>query len=280
MNCPLLYNDRPEEEQNFIKEVCNYILDKTIYIQESSNDFAGIFVEGRNREINTLEDWAAIWSFNKFSLKNYPVFCFVNNKNNFLNNDLEYIKHNRINIIEIPPINSLEEYSKFCIEKLYYLLPAEIENVLTIQPDGMLLKSGWEDWITDNNFDLIGAHWRHTTGLSCKDGLGELSWVFKYPPIYGCNLGFSFRKASKMREISETFKRYPLRQWADNNCPEDVFFSYFGFGTKICKLPTLKECDIWCKDPLTLDIWNDKENLPFGHHFIKTKSEFPKCDHG
>ena len=270
----LLYSFRNLKDQNFIINVCKTILSLQIYEKPNDDSFCAIMVEGRLRKLDTLEYLTSIWSFKTFSKFNYPVFVFCNTNIDCLGGDWTWIKENRIELIQIEPLNSLEEYTKFCIEKLYYLIPTHIDNIITIQPDGMLLKEGFEDWIINNEFDLIGSHWSHKTSLTSN------GYHFPYPMVQGCNLGFSFRKAAKMREISNIFKEMKnLRQFGDTNCPEDVFYSYLGYGSKICKLPTLKECDVWAKDPLTIDIWNDKKNLPFGFHCFRAYPEFPVCNH-
>ena len=140
----------------------------------------------------------------------------------------------------------------------------------------MLLRPGFEDWLINNDFGLIGSHWKHKTSLSVHDGNQKLSVPF--PPVYGCNLGFSFRKAAKMRQISNLFSRFDLRQVGDSNCPEDAFYSFLGYGSHICKLPTLNECDIWAQDPLTRESWENK-TYGFGFHYFREKSEFPPCNH-
>jgi hypothetical protein len=155
------------------------------------------------------------------------------------------------------------------------MLPASAERIITLQPDGMLLKSGWEDWITTKKFDWVGAHWQHFAQIEIF--LND-SWLLGVDFSKTCvgNGGFSFRVASKMRKVSEEFNFERLREFGreDNRIPmEDLFFTYFGFNSKIISPPTLEECNIWSRDPLTLKIWRDKDNLPFGFHFFKTISK-------
>lgn len=291
----LLYKNRDIETQDFIKEVCGYILSQPLEYQENSDDFCAVFVEGRNREINTLEDLTSIYSFKKFSKYNYPVYCFVNNINNFYNDNpkksFEYkvdlnklLNQCRINVIKIPSLNSLEEYSKFCIEKLYFMLPSWAERVITLQPDAMLLKPGWEDFILENDFDWISPHWKHYARIQLGGRLDDSKrWDdFNSNSVCIGGGGFSFRKASKMRLISNSFNGLKLREYGrnDDRPPmEDLFFTFFGFNWKELKLPTLKQCDQFAIDPLTKERWNNKETLPFGFHYFKPVSEFPPCNH-
>ncbi len=275
----LLYNQKPIEDKFLIYHIGTPIINAELDIENKtkSDEFCGVFVEGRNREVNCFEDFMTLKSFKLYSEYNYPIFVFLNNSKNFLNNNHWLINKWRINVIKIPEITNLQDFSRFCIQQLFFKIPNYIENVLTLQPDGLLLKSGWEKYIKDNNFDLIGAHWQHRTTLEVKTNNGWQRMLFN--PVYGCNCGFSFRKAPKMRLISTKFNNYTLRQINDDNLSEDSYFSYLGFGSGLCKLPTLKECDQFSKDPITLDIYNDKNNLPFGGHYFKLKSEFPPCNH-
>jgi hypothetical protein len=282
----LLYSNRSPEDQEFIKRVCYDIINTQIEGKEDSDEFVGIFVDGRNREINTLEDMACLHSFKCFSKHNYPIFCFVNNKNNFL----EEIASQgwtpslwRINIIEIPQINSLEEYTEFCINKLYFLLPDYVEKVLTLQPDGMLLQAGWEEFINSSECDWLSSHWRHYAQIDWK--VDDKWCIFTKKTPIG-NGGFSFRKKSAMLELSKAFgsSLQSLREYGrdDNRIPmEDLFYCGIMNTFPCFKMPTLKQCDLFSCDPLTPKIYNSP-NKPFGFHFFKNLAEpdWPECSHG
>lgn len=267
-----LYENRSDQDKAFIQLVCNDILTVANTPKEKSDDFCAVFVEGRNRTINCLEDAAAIHSFKVYSEYDYPVFAFVHNPKDFLNNtDLE---SKRITIIEIPEINSLESYSDFCINWLYFNLPrSNIENIITLQPDGMLLRAGYEDWLKEKEFSLIGARWRHSTSLEFICGRMKDYEPCNFPPTNMANLGFSFRKASLMRDVASIYKGVKFRQRGDFNCPEDAYFSYLFYGYPLAKKPTNEEADQFSVDPLTLDKWLDKKNLSFGFHYFKSLND-------
>ena len=108
----LLYQNRGSEDQAFIKFVCEDILSQVCKNKAKNNSFAGIFVDGRNREINSLEDFACFHSFYTYSEYAYPIFVFVKNTKNFLNNNLELIDKYNIQISEISALDSLEKYEK------------------------------------------------------------------------------------------------------------------------------------------------------------------------
>ena len=78
---------------------------------------------------------------------NYPIYCFLTNPKFFTEWDQEILKKWRIKIIQIPPISSLDDYSKFWIHRLVNLLPPEVENIIGISPDSFLLKSGIEKYV-------------------------------------------------------------------------------------------------------------------------------------
>lgn len=281
----LLYENRTGQDKNFIQEVCHNILSKPLIEKEHSNLFNGIFVEGRNRRC-CYEDLAAITSFKLYSKYNYPIFCFLSNKNFFAEVNQQTLNDFRIKIIEIPEINSLEEYTKFCVKKLYFTLPDNVENIVTLQPDGMLLKEGWENFIITSGVDWLSPHWRHFASIEISNSQTGWQWYEQImsPTMIG-NGGFSFRKVSKMKNISSIFGLNDLESQRekgryDNRIPmEDLFFCYWGFGCGIMKLPTLRQCDRWACDPLTPKIYSN--NKPFGFHFFKDLSEpdWPECNH-
>lgn len=276
-NFPMLYSSRPSSDRTFIQKVCNDILSHTEVEKPHSDKYCFIYIEGRDREINCLEDVAAFKSTKVFSEYNYPIFLFCKNTSNLLG-DPSLLKKWRINIIPVEGIDSHQKYSDYCIKEMFYKIPYEIENIVTFQPDGMFINSGWEEWLEKENIDLIGSHWRHLAAIQVKDKDNWLS--VSYNSVYGCNMGFSFRKASKIREISRFFGQYTQREAGapnDKVPPEDLFYSFWGYGSKICKMPTLNQCDKWAIDPMDEDLY--KEKTSFGFHFLKAKSEWPRCNH-
>ena len=269
-----LYESRPEEDKVLIRDVCNYILNQPLKQKPPSNDFAAIYVDGRDRDFKTREDYACIYSFKTFSKFDYPVFIFTQFPERW-----EWQGFTRVFINKTEPINSLEEYSEFC-KKLYFLLPSYIENVITIQPDGMLLKHGYEEFIQSQNVDWLSSHWKHFARVEIKLDFDNIALTS--PTAVG-NGGFSYRKVSKMREISSRFGGLSLKECGrDDNRPpmEDLFYCAFMNSFSQYKMPSLEQCCQFSVDPLDRNIFNlflsGKRNL-FGFHFIKHQSEFPYC---
>jgi hypothetical protein len=161
------------------------------------------------------------------------------------------------------------------------MLPRYVEKVLTLQPDGMLLRAGWEDYINNSDCDWLSSHWRHMAGIDIFD---EPSWMgFKWRTAVG-NGGFSFRKASIIRQLTRDYGHLTFREAGrtDGRQPmEDLFYCFTGSLGKHMKMPTLKQCDEFSCDPLTPKIY-DSPNKPFGFHYFKNLSEpdWPECNHG
>lgn len=264
----LFYKERSQADQNFIRLVCNDIFSQPLQDKPYNEDFAFVFVDGRpDMNFDTLEHHTMFHSCRLFSQFRYPIFCFVNNIENLykfislLDFDLK--------IIPIDPINSLEEYTNFCVKKLYNLIPDNIKHVITMQSDGFLLKNEWETYILENNWDYISSPWRHTPSI---EEFRNNSWQpFFYPVIVG-NGGFSCRRLSLCKLYSKYFKDRLLREkFAANNKipPEDLFYSVlFNHNLQDAKIPTPTQAEIFSIDPLTPKIYNSN-NKPFGFHYFK-----------
>lgn len=238
-----------------------------------SDDFCGIYYEGRNRQINSIEDFAVIKSFKLYSEYNYPMLVFCNNDSNFLGGKIDTIT-NRITIIKVPEANTHDEYSQFFIRDLFNLIPDRYENLLFHHPDGFLIKSGWERYVTGGKFDYIGSPWLHSPSI---DAVVNGEWMdIKLPPVTVGNGGFSFRKRSSCLNISIMYSNYRLRErFRDDNRPppEDLFYSFFlnGNGYKVANIAEAKNFSI---DPITLEEYNRK--ISFGFHCPKHINEWKR----
>ena len=277
-----LHSTRSAEDQDVIIKVCSSILFKSVEENKpKNNEWVAIYIDGRNREINDVESVCAIKSFKIHSKYDAPVYCFINNDKDFFGYTYDLMEKWNLRVIRIPEINSLEEYSKFWIKDIFDYLPPELEHIITLQPDAMLLKSGFEDFILNSGRDWLSPHWKHYARIEANlHGKWDSGYNLK-PTCIG-NGGFSYRKVSKIKQISSLFKDYVFREYGrnDDRAPmEDLFFTFLGTNAG-WNMPTLRQCDEFAVDPLTLDIWNDKVNLPYGFHYFRSKSEFPPCNHG
>jgi hypothetical protein len=113
--------------------------------------------------------------------------------------------------VEIPSINSLEEFSEFCVKDLYKYI--DTDYVLLVQYDGFILNVGsWEDEFL--NYDYIGAPWLVAV-WSVRD--------FNFPEstlgtkIVG-NGGFSIRSKKFLETTSRLAKEGVFKKYH----PEDV----------------------------------------------------------
>lgn len=250
------------EDQSLLGKICFDILNANVIHKQESNKYCAIFVEGRDREINSYEDFACFKSFYTYSAYKYPIYALVKNKKNFLF-DSDLINVFNIKIIEINSLNSLDKYSDFCINELYHLIPDHI-GALTIQPDGFLIKFGWEQFIEQNNIDFIGAHWAHCPAVETKI---DDRWINTFNShIFGCNGGFSYRNLAKTKKISLLYRGFEHRESGTENKrpPEDLFFSYFGFLSGIFNPISLELCCKFAKDPINYNQYIDR--VSFGFH--------------
>lgn len=267
-----LFDQWSVNDQIVMGRICFDVLTTPLGKKEESDNFCGVFVEGRDRVINSYEEYAAFKSFKLFSKKNYPIFAYINKYSIDTFLDPETISEYRIKVIPIEPLNSLHEYSRYWIEKIVYDNP--VSSALCFQADGFLMKSGWEDFVKD--IDFIGAHWRHFAAIDVK-GTNAFSWI---PATPFCNGGFSFRRLDKFQYLSSHFKELEMAERGHPQQlppPEDLFWSYFGFGLKIFDSISLKQCDLFCTDPCTLEDYISKKS--FGFHRPVFKSEWLECNH-
>jgi hypothetical protein len=282
MNLPLLYSNRSQEDQEFIKMVCNDILYQECIDKPYDDSFAFLFTDGRNRTVNCLEDFAMIKSTKIYSKFNYPVFCFLANPEGFLegcsDDTYKLLRDWRIKVIKINPINSLEEYSHFMKNEVFFKIPKQFENIITISPDSGLIKSGWEEFLIQGNWSFIGAPFLHRPAIEYNHyefdsdyRLQNRGWKDLFGSVYGFNGGFSYRRASFCRMASELCKNLELREkFAENNKkpPEDLMYSII--ANKFTKFPTVEEAKKWAVDPMD---YEDFENrCSFGFHYFSARN--------
>jgi len=280
-----LYKDKERQDFELVQEVCHSVLSQKIEENKPfNNEWGAIYVEGRDRRVGDIESYCALKSFKLFSKYNAPIYCFLHNDKDFFGHEYGLIDKWNIKIIKIPLLDSLEEYSEFCIRELYFMLPGELRYAITLQADGMLLKPGFEDFVLNNKLDWVSPHWKHQARVEITVNENWIPGdVFGFTPTAIGNGGFSFRNVSKIQDVSRQYNYLKLREFGrgDNRPPmEDLFFTYFGFNDGIMKKPTLKQCDEFAVDPLTRDIWEDKSKWPFGFHYFRAQPEFPPCNHG
>lgn len=267
----LLYKNRSVQDKYLIYKLYADIIYEKDISKPESDDFAFVFCDGRpDVEINKIEHFTCFKACYSYSKYKYPIYCFVANTDNFLNNDEWLINHYRINIIKIDPITSHKGFSDFCIKEIYFRLPVSAENTFLVSADSWPLKEGFEKFVIDNELDMIGPILKHLPALDVLTPQGWAPMIFNVP--IGINGGWSFRKASKMRLISTKFERYKFKERFSpdfERVNEDLYYFYLGVGSGIIKCPTLEKCNQFGIDPLTNIVYDDKDKLPFGYHYIK-----------
>jgi hypothetical protein len=259
---------RSAEDEDFAGEVCFDVLNIPLEQKPDSDEFCGIYFEGRGREINCIEDFAVVHSFKVFSKYNYPIFIFSPNSENLLNNEEKY-KNCNIRHVKIPECNSHEAYSEFMIREIWNYLPLKYEDLLFFHPDGFLIKKGWDDFLLKKNWVYCGSPWLHTPAIEYLDKNGN--WRDFLGPVRLGNGGFSYRKASFCRAATYYYGDFILREkFAPNNKkpPEDLFYSVIANNLTI-NVPTVEEANQFCCDPLTPEKY--KSGNYFGFHYFSNK---------
>lgn len=264
--------NRTQQDFELLGKICYDTLIQDIDIKQQSDEFCGIYFEGRDREINFLEDFAVIHSFKLFSEYNYPIFIFSPNSNNILNNDPRY-KNARIEHVKIPIHDSHDKYSRFMLEDLWRYLPKQFENLLFFHPDGFLIKKGWEQFVIDNKLKYVGSAWCHTPSIEVyKDN----QWCdLGFPKIHCGNGGFSFRSRSSCEKISSIYSKYILREAGSHGTrvPEDLFYSHLINGIE-GQVANLSQCMKFSLDPIVFNEYNNK--LSYGFHYPKKINEYQR----
>ena len=124
-----LNKNRNKDDLEVLGKICFDTITSPYVSKPNSDEFCGIYIESRNRELTCIEDLAAIKSFKIFSEHNYPVLVFCNNFSNFLGNHKD-VKDWRIQFIKINECQSHDDYSLFMIKQLFKIIPKEYENII------------------------------------------------------------------------------------------------------------------------------------------------------
>lgn len=266
-----LTKNKSFDDFSLFAKICFDTLIEDITPKIKSELFCGIYIDGRNREINSVEDFAALHSFKTFSEYDYPYLVLSPNSNNLFNNDSKY---KQIHHIEIPECNSHESYSQFVIKNIWNFIPKHFKRLLFVQSDGFLIKRGWEQYVLDTKVDYIGSAWCHGPGIDC---LFQNKWVaINYPKIQCGNGGFSYRNRDICERISNTFSSLILKEHGCENekpPPEDLFYSHLMNGWENGGIvASVEQCMKFSFDPITLKEYNNKYS--FGFHYPKKVNQF------
>lgn len=250
------------------------ILNEPLIEKAYSEDFCGVFVDGTSKLKFENVDFS-FHSFRIYSQYAYPIFLFISysNSEDEICKLIEKYKH--LNIILIPPLKTSFEYNYWMFNSCFQLVPSKFSKVYTFQEDGCLIKSGWEDFVTKGDYDMIGAPWKKDIQVLTKKGyLG---------PLRLCNGGVSYRKREKMIECSNLVQKEGGQldffcgicidgQIRQNNgwLAEDAMFSSIGWGYDIFKPVGLLEAMEFSLEPITFSLYNSKADplRPFNFHKI------------
>lgn len=243
---------------------------KEEYIPKAkSNEFSSLFVHS-GCPFTLKENLFTFHAFRRFSDKNYPIYLFITGEDKG-ELDLLLERIDNIHVAIIPKLKNAFEYNNWMLYSLYSLLPENVENLLTMQNDGSLIKSGWEEYCI--NFDYLGSNWDKSVNLLQN----------YYPNInrtYIGNGGFSFRKASKIKEVLKAIKKAGGKNFIHgqtiddevayfgNDFAEDAVLSVLGFGLGIFNPVTVEQARKFSHEPIEFSLYMDKNNTerPMGFH--------------
>jgi hypothetical protein len=163
--------------------------------------------------------------------------------------DIEEILRRYDNIIAMPikPLESVIHYDLFVFRELFERI--RHNNILTIQWDAWPINPGWEAFIENNQLDYVGAVWQNMA-----DGGVILKNHEKYNIQFTSKIGndaFSFRRRDLCLKVMDSVDGDDVN-WRYNgfSLPEDVFFSYFGFGLEIFRPCSVELANQWALQPM------------------------------
>lgn len=216
----------------------------------TSDEFCGLYFHGHARPFTLAEHDIPIRTFRYFSQYSYPIYLFYNEA---AGGEIEELLRRYDNIVVVPikVMRSIRDYDVFVIYEMFEKI--SINNTLTFHWDGYLLNPGWEAYVLEHDFDYIGAPWCRHAG---EDGNLYLPGQETRHPIRRRtavgNGGFCFRKRDKCREVAAVVDRRALNWRYSNglNLPDDVFFSYFGFGLEIFRPYDVSLAYRWALEPM------------------------------
>lgn len=230
--------------------------------KEKSNDFCGFYFHGRATPFTLEEHDIPIRTFKYFSRFSYPLYLFYNQSSG---GEIDEVlrRYDNIIIVPIEPMRSIRDYDDFVINQMFYY--TGINKTLTFHSDGFLINPGWEEFVNTNDFDYIGAPWCNHAG---NDGMlfktdCDQFYNINHLTAIG-NGGFCFRKRDKCLQVMDAVNREHLNwEYVDGHLPDDVFFSYFGFGLGIFNSYDIDLAFKWAGEPIRS--WNT-----FGFHRTQT----------
>jgi len=232
-----------------ILEDSPYLPEGYVYDRDNKEvdlEFAGLFVHGGHKPFLYSEHCYPFEAFRAFSKKRYPIILFYSDASDQDDDSALreiVVRFAPVHVIPIPQIKTLTDYSRFMIREAFQKIDSKFEKILNFQKDGYLLKPGWEDFVNEHDFDYVGAPWLFE--LKKQWANYDNGPICKCPKKYNIpediqirigNGGFSYRKRSKMLEVSNLVSDEDCNWVYDGeSLPEDTFYSYFGFGTGIFK---------------------------------------------
>ncbi len=208
----------------------------------------GIYIHGWDKPFLLKDNLTPLTSFWELSEQKHTLYLFF-----AVDGEIEEAVDLFPSIIpiKIDKMRSIADYDEFMMRKCFHLIREE--NTLTMHQDGWLLRPGWEEFAKD--WDYLGASWhRHIPDfdLHYKAHFSLFSgWENVHTTTTVGNGGFCWRKRSKMLEVERSVDwstRTPGR------LPDDVFYSFWGFGQNIFRPVPLEVAEEWSQEPLVTKV--------------------------
>lgn len=255
------------------KELLNLIKQDVLAVpwekKPISHEFAGVYLHS-NSPFKIEDHEASFHSFRVFSRYHYPLILFISPES--YNSDVEkLVAKYDITVQYIRTLTSIIDFNYFSIYELPYLIPEQYEHLVYFQFDGFLIKNGWEERTC--GFDWLGAKW--------KNPVQVIENTFNFNSVQVGNGGCNYRRRSKMLEVLDLVKTHggqdrivkgiKIGDKVVNMGPflaEDLFFCYFGFGSKIFTEVPNDYIDYFALEPITWAQYNQNPKPCYFFHRI------------
>lgn len=255
--------------------IADFVNNQKDILSKSTNDeFCVTFVEGRDRVFGSYEELACLLSTKLHSKFNYKTYCFIykdriNDFISFFDSFLPHaIKRLNINIVPIELIDNREKLSDFMINKMVFLLGEEHKYYLNVQPDGFLIKRGWEDFYLGIGCPpFIGCHWQHSASILAQEPNTKKWFHLDGKSVNLANGGFSLRDIKSCRIASITLNGVTLAECGREDFakpPEDLYFCFTLYSMLGYNKPSLEDCRKFSLDPINRTQYLNGDS--FGFH--------------
>jgi Protein of unknown function (DUF5672) len=212
--------------------------------KKRDDNYCGIYFHANDSPFLMSEHETPIKSFRATSRYSYPIFLFYNID---AGGEIETLirKYDNIHVIAVSKMTRIQQFDDFFINRLFQSLHPRFNKTVTFHWDGFFLNPGWEDFLEQHDFDYIGAPWCRTARNTMVLPHAKKKYPIAHSTSVG-NGGFTYRKRDKCLEVVSRIDKDDI-DW--ESCPDDGFYSYFGFGLGIFKPCSVDVALKWAREP-------------------------------